>query len=321
MDEYVYDRYATNIKGLKKTLDKYGVAILPKVLNEDECDGMVSAMWDYFEHISSSWETPISRDDKYSWKSIYKLFPIHGMLFQHFNCGQSQACWDLRQNPKIVEIFAHLWKCKKEELLVSYDGFSFGLPPEDTGRGWGKTWYHTDQSYTRNDFECIQSWVTGLDVNKGDATLGIMEGSHKLHEAFRKKFKVINKSDWYKLDSNEEKFYKDAGCKYQRIACPKGSLVFWDSRTIHCGVNPVKGRDSADIRSVVYLCYQPRSMISEKELKKKLKAFEEMRMTTHYPTKIKLFAMYPRTYGEPMPVITHIARPKLTELGKRLAGL
>ena len=321
MDEYVNDRYVTNIKGIKRTLDKYGVAILPSVLNDDECESMVSSMWDYFEHISSSWDKPISRDDTESWQGLYKLFPMHGMLFQHFNCGQSQVCWDLRQNKKIVDIFAHLWKCKRDELLVSYDGFSFGLPPEVTGKGWGRPWYHTDQSYTRNDFECIQSWVTGLDVNPGDATLGIMEGSHNFHGAFRKKFNATNKSDWYKLSPVEEKFYKDAGCEYHRIKCPKGSMVFWDSRTIHCGVNPSKGRESADIRAVVYLCYQPRSMITKTDLKKKQKALEEMRMTTHYPTKIKLFPMYPRTYGADIPSITYIPKPKLTALGKKLAGL
>ena len=321
MDEYEYKKYITTPDGIKKTINKYGVAIVPRVLNEEECNKMVNGMWDYFEHISQSWNVPIKRDNKKSWREIYSLFPMHGMLFQHFNCGQSQVCWDLRQNKKIVDIFAKIWNCKNEELLVSFDGFSFGMPPEETKKGWGKPWYHTDQSYTRNDFECIQSWVTGLDVNQGDATLGFMEGSHKYHETFRKTFGVTNPSDWYKLNSTEEFFYKSRDCKYKRIMCPKGSMVFWDSRTIHCGVNPVKGRKYADLRSVVYLCYQPKSMISKSNLKKKIKAFNEMRMTTHYPTNVKLFAKWPRTYGAKIPAITLIDVPKLTDLGKKLVGM
>ena len=195
------------------------------------------------------------------------------------------------------------------------------MPPEVTNKGWGKTWYHTDQSYTRNDFECIQSWITGLDVNDGDATLGFMEGSNNYHEAFRKKYGITSTSDWYKLDSVEEKFYRDNGCSYKRIKCPRGSMVFWDSRTIHCGVNPVKGRKQTDMRAVIYLCYQPRSGITKANMKKRQKAFHNLRMTTHYPLKAKLFGEKPRTYGGEIPEITSIGYPKLTDLGKKLAGL
>ena len=46
-------------------------------------------------------------------------------------------------------------------------------------------------------------------------------------------------------------------------------MVFWDSRTIHCGVEPRKGREQQNFRCVVYLCYTPRSLSTEKELKKK----------------------------------------------------
>lgn len=321
MDEYVYDKYVTTVDNIKETIAKYGVAIVPKVLDDNECKMMVSGLWDYFEYITSKWKEPIDRDNKKTWRNIYRLYPLHGMLFQYFRCGHSQICWDIRQNEKIVDVFSKIWGSKKENMLVSFDGFSFGLPPEVTNKGWGKPWYHTDQSYTRNDFECIQSWVTGLDVMDGDATLGFMEGSNKYHKDFKDKFGISNPSDWYKLSSEEEKFYVDKGCKYQRIKCPRGSMVFWDSRTIHCGVNPVKGRDQENMRAIIYVCYQPRDTISKTDMKKKQKAFHELRLTSHYPTKIKLFGKNPRTYGGEIPKIENIGFPKLTDLGKRLAGI
>ncbi len=40
------------------------------------------------------------------------------------------------QNPKVVDVFAKIWDCKHEELLVSFDASSFHLPPEDTNRGY-----------------------------------------------------------------------------------------------------------------------------------------------------------------------------------------
>ena len=315
-------KYECDISSVRETVEKYGVAIVPNLLDEDECESMVSGMWDYFEHVTSEWDNPIDRNDTDTWKEIYKLYPSHSMLFQYFGVGHAQCVWDLRQNPKIVEVFAKIWNCKKDELLVSFDGLSFCLPPEETNRGWNRnqTWFHTDQSYTRNEMECIQSWVTGLDVNKGDATLSIMEKSHKYHAEFAKKFGITDKKDWYKLNEKEEQFYIDKGCSYKKIVCPKGSLVLWDSRTIHCGAQPDKTRETKNIRAVVYLCYTPRTLANDAKLKKKIHVFEELRMTSHWPHKVTMFGKNPRTYGGELPTITQIPQPKLNKLGKKLAG-
>lgn len=325
MDDYEFIKYVTDKEGLRETINKYGVAIIPCVLNTEECNKIVNGLWDYFEHISESWDKPINRNDETTWREIYTLFPLHSMLFQHLNSGHTQISWDIRQNEKIVEIFSHFWNCKKEELLVSFDGFSFNLPPEKTKKGWnrGNTWYHTDQSFLRNDFECIQSWVTGLDVNNGDATLGFMEGSNNFHKEFATKYGITDKDDWYKLTKEQEQFYTEKGCQYKKIICPKGSLVFWDSRTIHCGVEALKTRPISNFRAIIYLCYMPRHLCDKKNLEKKIKAFNELRTTSHYPHKIKMFGKTPRTYGGDITNINSINpinKPSLTELGLKLAG-
>ena len=323
---YTGEKYFCTKETLKETLQTYGVAIIPRVLNWEESVRMVSGQWDFFEHITQTWDTPINRQNKDSWKGIYNLYPMHSMLIQHWNVGQSQVTWDLRQNEKIVDIFANFWECENDELLVSFDGFSFNMPPEVTGRGWNKenTWYHTDQSYLRPGFECMQSWVTGLDVEEGDATLAIYEGSHQYHQEFADTFEIKEKkgtkADWYKLSREEEDFYTNKGCEKIKIMAPKGSLVCWDSRTIHCGVEANQGRNREKLRSVVYLCYKPRSLSTETNLKKKRKAFEDMRSMNHWPEKGKLFGKKPNTYGKEIPEITPIEKPELTELGKKLAG-
>ena len=322
MSEYEYSKYVTTKERIRETVDKYGVAILPNVINDSQCEQMLSGLWDYFEHITCTWITPINRNKPETWKEIYKLYPLHSMLFQHYSAGHCHASWLLRQDPAIVDIFASLWKCKPEDLLVSFDGLSFNMPPEQTNRGWNlqNTWYHTDQSYTRNDFESLQSWITALDVNEGDATLAFLEGSNRYHKDFATHFNITDKSDWYKLKTEEEQFYKDKGCVPKKIQCPKGSLVFWDSRTIHCGSEALKGRSESNLRAVIYLCYTPRAWITKGNLAKKTKAFDELRTTNHYPHKPKLFSKEPRTYGGPVPSITPIETPTLTPLGRRLAG-
>lgn len=316
------EKYITNIDNLKNTLEEYGVAIIPNVLNEEECKNMEDGMWDTLECWTQSWDNPISRTKPETWRSMRDLFPKHSMLIQQWGLGHAPFIWNLRQNPKCVNIFAKLWNSEPENLLVSFDAASFHMPSEITKIGWHrKTWYHTDQSYLRNDYECIQSWVTAFDVEEGDATLAFLEKSHKYHKDFAKHFEIKEKDNWYKLDLEEQvDFYKNKGCIENTIQCPKGSMVFWDSRTIHCGVEPKKTRLNSKFRCVVYLCYLPRSMSNEKELKKKIKAFEEKRMTSHWPNKVKLFPKMPRTYGVEVKEITELPNPELNELGRRLVG-
>lgn len=298
-----------------------GFAVIPSILGDQECEKILDGFWDFFGNLTQEWEKPISRHTPDSWSGFYDLFPMHSMLFQHWGIGQSQFIWDVRQNPKIVKIFADLWNCKPEDLVVSFDGASFSMPPETTKRGWfRKTWFHSDQSYTRPAFECIQSWVTALDVREGDATLSVLEGSHLLHDDFAKRFGVKDKKDWYKLNEEQLAWYKEQ-CPERRITCPKGSLILWDSRTIHCGVEPLKSRVQPNMRAIVYLCYMPRRGMTPKMIEKKKKAFQEKRMTTHWPTKTKLFPKEPRTYGKPLPrIVSEEKDLELDPLGWKLAG-
>jgi len=324
MEQYECDKYITTPQNLKHTLNQYGVAIIPNVLTMEECEEMRSGMWDYLEHITQHLTVPINRNNPESWRSFDKLFFKHSMLLQQFSVGHMNISWKLRQNLKIVDIFALLWNVNREDLLVSFDGASFHFPPETTNKGWfrNKNWLHTDQSYTRNNLECIQSWVTANDVNAGDATLTFLEGSHLYHKDFAKKFKITDTSDWYKLqDDLQYKFYtSEKQCPRVSIKCSKGSIVFWDSRTIHMGQEPLKERLVPNIRFVIYLCYTPRNKATDESIKKKIKYFEDMRTTNHWPHKPKLFPITPQTYGAKMPKIEPILPPDVNELGRRLIG-
>jgi len=315
-------KYETTLEKLKETLGTYGVAVFPGLLDEKECSKMVEGMWEYLEAVSQKFSTPINRKDKRTWRYMKELFPLHSMLLKQFGIGQTQMSWDLRQNPKVSQPFATLWSTRPEDLLCSFDGASFLMPPEVTNVGWstGNYWWHTDQSYLRNEFECVQSWVSAYDTNAGDATLAVMEGSHKLHGAFAKKFGIVDKSDWFKLQDEHVAWYKKQGCLPVHITCPAGSMVFWDSRTIHCGTNAQRGRSRPTLRCVAYICMTPRKRATEAELKKRQKAFEDGRTTSHWPSPLKMNPTTPRTYGTPLQTITQIPKPKLNNLGYRLVG-
>ena len=122
------------------------------------------------------------------------------------------------------------------------------------------------------------------------------------------------------MNEKEYQYYLRKGCEEKCIKCPAGSLVFWDSRLCHFGKEPLKERKVENERCIIYLCYLPRKLATQDNLKKKIKAFEELRTTSHWANKPKLFPVNPRTYGAKMPKIEPIQPPVLNNLGKRLAG-
>ncbi|MGK7904296.1 MAG: phytanoyl-CoA dioxygenase family protein [Hormoscilla sp.] len=318
----LYQNYDTTLDGVTNSLEKYGLAVIPNVLNAEEIEAMQKGMWEMLEYISQDFELPIKQANPQSWKGIYQLFPSHSMLFQHFSLSHSQHVWDLRQNEKVVEVFANIWQCPQEQPLTSFDGLSVHLPPEITGRGWyrGNDWLHVDQSYTRNNFECVQGFITAWDIEEGDASLTFLEKSHHKHEDFRDVFEIDNKEAWYKLNETEYDYYIKQACERKSLKCSAGSMVLWDSRLVHAGMEPVKGRKHPKIRHVVYICQMPKKLCSEAMLRTRIRAFEELRTTNHYPHKVRLFPKQPRTYGKALPPIKQIPRPRLSELGKKLVG-
>ena len=347
MDKYI----AQNAEDIVPIVAKYGIAILENVLNEEECKTVFSQAWDFFEELYPV----LKRDDPQTWKNIHDLKPLHGMLFQHWGIGHAQYIWNLRTNPKIINIYKTIWSniLSQNEvdepfngsMKVSFDGASFGVPPENTNRGWnGKDWFHVDQrfidgsmlyynTYKHNEEEqithaeklrqyeelsqeekvnrevysnmqCIQSWVTSEDVGPNDATLSVLEGSNRLHSELgpriyagldSKSKDKLYKEDWYKFSQDELSLYRD--CPRVNVVCKAGSMVFWDSRTVHCGRGPTKGRDEPKFRNVIYLCYMPTFMIPYKIKDKRRKAYNELRTTSHWPNKAKLFSKMPRIYG------------------------
>lgn len=320
--KYEYDKYVTTKSGLKDMLDKCGVAIIPSVLNEQECTNMLHGMWNFLEHITKNWDYPINRSDKESYNTFNDLHKYDNMLIQSYSIGHTQFMWDLRQNEKIVDIYASLLDSTKDNLLVSYDGASFSIPPEIINTGWDdeNRLHHTDQSYMRNNFECVQSWVTGLDVNDGDATLSFLEMSHKYHYDFAKYFKIDDEFDYFQLDKIHETFYVKKGCEYKKIKCPKGSMVFWDSRTIHRGANALQNRKNQNFRCVGYVCYDRKNLCTVDNLNLKHNAFKNLYTTSHNPIRPTIFDTYPIKRSLNELNITPIDKPILTELGFKLAG-
>jgi len=104
------------------------------------------------------------------------------------------------------------------------------------------------------------------------------------------------------------------------VECPAGSLVLWDSRTIHAGKEALPGRARPNDRIVAYVCCTPRSRAPQRIIDKRVKYFEEMRMTSHWPHKCRVFGKNPQTYGAPLPDVRELQAPMLNDVGRALVG-
>ena len=323
-NEYEYEKYVSSKESIREKLAQYGVAIVPNVLDTHEINAMVEGMWTTLEFLTEKFEIPIKRNQIDTYASIKFLRPIETVIFQQWSIGHAQFIWNLRQNAKVAEIFATIWNVDIEDLLVSFDGASFQMPPEITKFGFytGEEIYHTDQSLGRNNLECIQSWITAFDVNQNDATLTFLEGSNKFHGEFARRFDIADTGDWYVVSGRKKQmdfFTGEKKCAEKCIKCPAGSLVLWDSRTIHFGLPAQPKRADPNFRCVAYICMLPRSVSNEKEIEKKKRAFEQMMTTSHWPNKITTFSTG-NFLSNPKNPVQPMQRPELNSLGYKLAG-
>lgn len=88
MDTYeTTNKYFTTMENLKETLNEYGVAIIPSVIDDEKRESIYDGFWSYIENLTSKWDLPVTRSNKKSWREFFKLLPLHSMLLQYFNIG------------------------------------------------------------------------------------------------------------------------------------------------------------------------------------------------------------------------------------------
>jgi len=337
---YSSENYLANDeKDAKQKLDQYGVAVIPNRLTEEECERMNDGMWSTAEYLTKDLSRPVQRSEKDTCRSLFALQPKAGGLFQCWGWGHAQYVWDVRSNPKVASVFEHIFDTPN--MLVSLNGVNCGLGPlipnnkHHMGLYKGKKNFHCDQRFSASNFQCIQSWVTANPTRAGEGTLRVLEGSHKLHEKFSKTFGLQGQTqDWHVLTEDQVQWYQDQGCQDRCIVCPAGAQVCWDSRTIHCGMPPLRQKDLPQdlatlprtFRNVVYVSMAPARLADKANIKKRKSVFSEsgtkrLRMASHWPQHMTLFPSKPRYYGAAEPSVPQISMPTLSTRAQKLAGI
>ena len=287
-----------------RELDEHGVAVIPEVLTEDECDEQVTLV--------------------HQW--LAKFHPNHpssiNSIVHKYRIGHCETVWACRMKAKPVfsEIFG------TDKLLTSFDGMAIGQPPElgdarfkfaqDPNSFDG---LHLDQGPQRKGLHAYQGAVYLEEAEFEDYCFKVIRDSHKHHEDFFQNFHPGPKSEFRKLTKKEVQWYLQRGCKVQRVAVPKGGIVLWDSRTAHAGAPPVINRKNARWRYVSFICMAPAKWAQYKDYVVKKQGYEEMRTSCHWPANgAHLFRRYGVHPGQDIEEMPAIAK---TEEAKKMVGV
>lgn len=313
-------------------LEELGYCVIPNVFSTSETEVLYQRVW--HEFIEKAWPN-CKMDDTSNWK---EAFPIHQKsgIFSG-PAGQIQVMWDLRQDPRIVDVFAEIWDTK--DLIVSMDGLSFMCPPE-IREGYIEPWPHVDQSILRRQDGMTHSNVPPIgfvsesklktkpytiqgqflfeDSFDGDAGFYCIPKSHLRFEEFAPQLEIIDVNKRQFL----EEFFANSPYVKKQITAPRGSLILWDSRTLHWNQH---ASNSTKVRMVGYLCYVPKARLTEAGRILRKEAFEKGVGTGHNPADSELkyskdhidqeFKQYLEDPSYTQPEIL------LTPLGESLLGL
>lgn len=249
-------------------------------------------MWAHLYEISKDAPFPLTPEQDYKNMRATDLLPHkHGIIeswrFNHFDTIR-----EIRRDKRIHWIYALLYGT--DQLTGSIDRVNFKFPCRHYKSK--NTWPHVDQHASNLDRITIQSYVTFLDCEADSPGNRFYDGSHKIFGEFFKAKRNDKAGDWNTLTEKERKTLP-LQCPLVKPVYEAGSLVLWDSRTVH---DPDDGSNFKEGRFVVYTCFNRawEKKDDEKFWAQKKQAFMDCRSTSHAPIPQSMFAKCPRLYDK-----------------------
>lgn len=268
--------YTNSLDNIKNILEEYGVCVINNFFSDEECD-----MW--FNNLKNwliNLDIGLTNDPK-TWK--LKNMPL-GPRYGIYQSIITHAPDFFKIRRRMKPIFARLWDT--DDLICTLDGASIYPFKLDKGIRWP----HIDQTVPGK--LCYQSQAV---LTTTSASFMCTPGSHKDHDELLKKITPKIKN-WYRFDlsnnSSENGNSLIDMTKHIPINVNKGSVILWDSRTIHSAKNhdafQVKNTDALNLapwRCVLYVCMRPRSTYTKRNLTTIKNALIQGRTTNHWGNK------------------------------------
>jgi ectoine hydroxylase-related dioxygenase (phytanoyl-CoA dioxygenase family) len=231
----------SNIKTSKKTfsvdepwldhLTDHGYVIIRDVLSKDEVTNTVDSLWKTLGSLDSG----IDRNNSETWTNDrWPGWKDVGFL-QTNSISQSDPAWSIRGNSSIKRIFSRIWATN--DLLVSLDTFIAWRPWSKNKLWKPKTEnIHVDQNpFFKQGHCCTQGMMVLKDVNLENGGLMVVPDTNndETQAYIRREYPYLKDKDedWGELDIVDPLMEKRL-----LLEAPAGSLILWDSRTVHGGL-------------------------------------------------------------------------------------
>lgn len=268
---------------IKATFQDFGVCIVTDVLSNAECAAF-EELWHHdllrlldghkVEGEAARQAQNVQQDLK-AWPQRWdQHLGIKGMASKH-DLPHGSFAWAARMHPKVRQVFADLYESSPEDLVVGLDNV-FWCSAQEEGSSTNPEWLHVDQNHrTGMTWPCAQG-VLYIWPSEGSSssTTVVWPKSHK--EAYEKMMddpEAITrgrsmggqsvKLKELQLPYLREELLSEALLNSRRVPCPAGSLLLWDSRTVHQGWR-------GGPRLAQPICWEPRERRSEEALHRKL---------------------------------------------------
>lgn len=318
---------------LKKTLDADGWAQIP-VLSNLEATFYENQLWDFMKSLG----TGICKDDPSTWhKGVWP--PNTNGTIEEGGVAHMKTLWEIRAKESILEVYARLNNCRKEDLLVSFEGFN--ILRRDIETKSKPTKKHEFGTISQQNVSSKAEFYQGyLSLSNTWGGFTFYDKSHLLHKEFITSKKARARGG-YELDFDDcQWFMEKPGCTQKHVVCSPGQLTLWDARTAHMDVLPSV---TSQPRVGVFICYVPRDhyisgvdrnttplsytkLRTDRMIAKKISVFESTnRATTYKPIPVKLRPVRSEktinlqlwsNFGEP----NIITQEELTPTMRRLIG-
>ncbi len=287
-------------------LQEHGYCIIEDILSAETCAKVKTDFYDYL--ISMGTGLTIEQLKTGQVKTLQLPYNLHGII--QYPRAVGPEVMRVRFDKYVNQVFAALWDVKCEDLITSEDRACYMPRVPDikyrAGTGIYKPWLHLDQPSIMSGLQCVQGLVTINNVSEQGGTLVVIPGSHKHHSTIAKaaedasgdKAKSSSANRFVRIpETLVDKLKEEHQLEPKAIRPLKaGSMVLWDSRTVHCNT-----QTQSEERIVVYTCQVPRAWVKEaprNQMKHRQEAFLGARNTSHWPHHVKLFPTKPHIYDK-----------------------
>lgn len=257
----------TDIKKILKILDKFGVVVIQNYFSKPKKQ----------KRKIVEWLTTISKElttEKESWITKNMPYgPRYGMM--QTLISHCPEVWKIRE--KMYPLFCKLHNTT--ELYTSIDGAS--VHPPNKKKTPLKDWPHIDQ--TTEGPWCIQGQAV---LTTSTSVFRCTPKSHKKNNEILKICEnENNKTNWLKFNDEQIKHVEKMFKYWQMpIYAPAGSVILWNSKTIHSAQHQLQGDTSW--RCVVYVCMRPCNQFTNRNKNTLKRCVRECRTTNHWGTKM-----------------------------------